>query len=321
MNNELDVIVLNNLGGGQSCQVDRLPMPGETVKGYNWTPSIDSGKGPNTCIALGRLGVRAAFIGKCGKDPAGDRGEKWMKEAGVDTSALLRTDEVMTGQGIRIVAKNGGNTIVCGESSSRALTVAEVEREMDRLGKAKYFYGGFEIRSELTLAGLRKAKAMGITTITNYSPIPADFHGTRDCCDYVIVNETEAAAVCGLASWRDLPIPELLQKTKDTLGCGCVIITLGGDGSTGLDGKRRWRMNAVPVACVDTSGAGDAFLAGFAANLVWGKDEIEACRWAGLYASYTTQFKGTLPSYPLLPEAKAFVEAHLPEIRAEVETL
>ena len=31
-----DVLVLNNLGGGQSVQVDQLPLPGHTVKGYNY---------------------------------------------------------------------------------------------------------------------------------------------------------------------------------------------------------------------------------------------------------------------------------------------
>ena len=72
----VDVIVLNNLGGGQSCQVDQLPHPGDTVKGYNWQPSIDAGKGPNACVAMARLGVHPAFVGKAGKDPAGDRGEK-----------------------------------------------------------------------------------------------------------------------------------------------------------------------------------------------------------------------------------------------------
>ena len=73
-----DVLVLNNLGGGQSVQVDQLPLPGHTVKGYNWRYNIDAGKGPNSCICMGRLGVRAAFIGKAGKDAPGDRGENWM---------------------------------------------------------------------------------------------------------------------------------------------------------------------------------------------------------------------------------------------------
>ena len=129
-----DVLVLNNLGGGQSVQVDQLPLPGHTVKGYNWRYNIDAGKGPNSCICMGRLGVRATFIGKAGKDAPGDRGENWMREAGVDTSGLLRSDEVSTGQGVRVVARDGQNLIVCGESSSRALTWEEVREGLNRWG-------------------------------------------------------------------------------------------------------------------------------------------------------------------------------------------
>lgn len=307
----IDVIVLNNLGGGQSCQVDKLPLPGDTVKGYNWQPSIDAGKGPNSCVAMGRLGIKTAFIGKAGKDPAGDRGEKWMQEAGVDTSGLLRSDEVMTGQGIRIVEKSGNNLIVCGESSSRALTVGEVEREVQRLNEAKYFYGGFEIREELTLAGLKKAKALGMTTIVNLSPIPEADLGQLDYVDYLVINETEAAALANLFSWQEIPVQELAQTVRKKLGCGCIIITLGAEGSVGLSAERFWKIPPVKVDCVDTSGAGDAFLSAMIANLVWGKDIVEACRWAGAYASYTTTRKGTLLSYPILDEANAFVSRHI----------
>lgn len=307
----VDVIVLNNLGGGQSCQVDRLPRPGDTIKGYNWQPSIDAGKGPNACVAMARLGVHPAFVGKAGKDPAGDRGEKWMREAGVDTSGLLRTDEVMTGQGIRIVEKGGNNLIVCGESSSRALTVQEVEREIERLQPASYFYGGFEIREELVLAGLRKAKNCGMTTIVNLSPIPLEPVGKLDCADCLIINETEAAIVCGLSSWKELPIKRLAQQARDKLGCGCVIITLGENGSIGLRGDRFWEVSPVKVDCVDTSGAGDAFLSAVIVNLIWGKDIEDACKWAGAYASYTTTRGGTLLSYPMLEEVQGFISQHM----------
>ena len=302
----IDVIVLNNLGGGQSCEVDRLPLPGETVKGYNWKPSIDAGKGPNSCIAMGRLGIRPAFIGKCGRDPAGDRGEAWMREAGVDTSGLLRSDEIMTGQGIRVVEKSGNNLIVCGESSSRALTVEEVERELERLAPAKYFYGGFEIRSELTMAGLAKAKVLGMTTVVNLSPVP-EVRSGFSCADIIVINETEAAAVLGLSSWKDLPPEELAAAARNALGCGAVIITLGADGSIGLDSGGFWRTEPVAVNCVDSSGAGDAFLSGMIVSLVRGHGLRDATSFAGAFAALTTTRKGTLPSYPEKEEALSFI--------------
>lgn len=304
-----DVIVLNNLGGGQSCQVDRLPLPGDTVKGYHWKNSVDAGKGPNSCIAMSRLGIRTAFIGKAGKDAAGDRGERWMQEAGVDTSGLLRSDEVMTGQGIRIVEKSGNNLIICGESSSRFLRADEVEREIRRLQPATFFCTGFEIRPELVLKGLDTAKVCGMTTVLNLSPIPSEPLPKLSDADYIVINEMEAAAICSLRSWRDIPVRALAQKALELLGCQCIVITLGAFGSAGMtQGGRFWKVAPVKVNCVDTSGAGDGYLSAMVANLVWGKDIADACRWAGAYSSYTTTRQGTLPSYPPLVEVESFIQ-------------
>lgn len=103
----------------------------------------------------------------------------------------------------------------------------------------------------------------------------------------------------------------LAQQVRDKLGCGCVIITLGENGCIGLRGDRFWAVSPVKVDCVDTSGAGDAFLSAVIVNLIWGKDIEDACKWAGAYASYTTMRRGTLLSYPMLEEVQGFVSQHI----------
>lgn len=301
----VDVVVLNNLGGGQSVQVEELPLPGQTVKGYNWRYNIDAGKGPNSCICMGRLGVRAAFIGKAGQDAAGDRGENWMREAGVDTSGLLRSDQVSTGQGVRVVARDGQNLIVCGESSSRALTQEEVFAQLARMEGARFFVTGFEIREELALAAAREAKRLGMGTVLNFSPIQTLDVGALDYIDYLVVNETEVARLVGLEDWHAVELPALLARVRERYHCGCVVATLGAEGSAGLEGARFWQIPPVAAQVVDTSGAGDAFLSAMVVNLVWGKDIRDACAWAGAFASYTTTRRGTIPSYPTLDEYTA----------------
>lgn len=298
-----EVVVLNNLGGGQSVQVHKLPLPGETVKGFNWRYNIDAGKGPNSCIAMARLGIHCAFIGKAGQDAAGDRAEGWMREAGVDTSGLLRTTEVNTGQGVRVVEKSGQNLIVCGESSSRALTVEEVHAQVMRFSKARIFVTGFEIREELTLQGARLAHELGMQTVLNFSPIPTEPVDLLPYIDYIVINETEGAALTGLSDWQERPPLETAHKVLQAYGCGCVLMTLGAAGSVGVskDGIS-WVIPGTPTNVVDTSGAGDAFLSAFCANLIWGKDPTAACTWAGQYASFTTTRLGTIPSYPTLTE-------------------
>lgn len=301
----VDVVVLNNLGGGQSVQVDTLPLPGQTVKGRNWKVNIDAGKGPNSCICMGRLGIRTAFIGKAGKDAPGDRGESWMAQAGVDTSGLLRSDQVSTGQGIRVVEQGGNNLIVCGESSSRALSVDEALAQLHRFQGASFFLTGFEVREELALAAAREAKAMGMRTALNFSPIQTLDVGPLSYIDYLVVNEKEAAQLAQVDDWHQLPLEELLRTIQDRYCCGSVIVTLGSEGSAGLEANAFWQVPPIAVDTVDTSGAGDAFLSAMLVNLVWGADTPSACAWAGAFASYTTTAPGTIPSYPTLSEYQA----------------
>lgn len=302
----LDVIVLNNLGGGISVLVDRMPSLGETVKGYSWKTNVDSGKGPNSCICMARLGIRPAFLGIAGQDPAGDRGEMWMQSAGVDTSALLRTAKFPTGQGIRIVDRNGQNMIVCGESVSHVLTKKEIVRELERLAPAAYFLTGFEISEALTLEGLKKAYSLGMKTILNYSPVPKERFSSLSCVDYLVLNEMEAAALSSSSSGTILNLKQAKNVAlflKQRYACKNIIITLGKTGCICLEEDLSYEEILAPtVSVLDTTGAGDAFISAMIARLVRGDKLTDACRWATVFASDTATRVGTIPSYPLLQD-------------------
>ena len=64
-----DVIVLNSHGVGQYAYTDHMPKWGETLSVKNWYVAEDGGKGTNVAVALGRLGIDTAYIGKVGMDP------------------------------------------------------------------------------------------------------------------------------------------------------------------------------------------------------------------------------------------------------------
>ena len=67
-----DVIVLNSHGVGQYAYCDHMPVWGETLPVKKWHIAEDGGKGSNVAVALGRLGLDVAYIGKVGNDPWGD---------------------------------------------------------------------------------------------------------------------------------------------------------------------------------------------------------------------------------------------------------
>lgn len=307
-----DILVLNNVGGGQSVYVAELPKAGESIKGHDWRFNIDSGKGPNSAICMARLGASVAFIGKAGADEAGDRAEKWMRESGVDTSALLRTTEARTGQGIRIMGPNGTHMCICGESCSWTLTEDEVFQELDKKSGARFFFTGLEIRLPLALAALKHAKALGMTTVFNLSPVPfGETIGDLSYVDYLAINEVEGAQLVGIEDWHEMSPEEITKQVREKYHCSCVLLTLGAEGCAVLDGEDFIRIPRADVETIDTIGAGDGFLSAFTVNLSWGKTIGEACRWANEYAAYTTTREGSIPSYPLLAEIEEYMRERL----------
>jgi sugar/nucleoside kinase (ribokinase family) len=92
----------------------------------------------------------------------------------------------------------------------------------------------------------------------------------------------------------DLDIPTGAQRLLD-LGCGAVVVKLGAHGSLVL--RREHRMVAVPAyqtLAKDPTGAGDAFMGGFAAGLLETGDLLEAALYGTVAASFAVQEFGLL---------------------------
>lgn len=94
--NKNGAIVLNNIGGGINIWVDHLPSVGESVMGYGFEVGEDLAKGGNVAVAIQRLGIPTAIIGKLGCDEAGDRDANWLRESGVNCECLIQSPEAKT---------------------------------------------------------------------------------------------------------------------------------------------------------------------------------------------------------------------------------
>ncbi|WP_333813759.1 ribokinase [Muricomes intestini] len=304
-----DVIVLNSHGAGQYAYADHMPKWGETLSVKNWYVAEDGGKGTNVAVALGRLGIDTAYIGKVGNDPWGDLGEKWLKEAGADATYMYRTDEVSTGTGLILIGPEGQNTVIDGDSSSVALTEVEVTRALDDMKDSAYFVTGFEIPMRIALAGAKHAKKLGILTVLNPSPLPEEPMDKLDYIDYLFINEVEGRYICNEAEDAELEPRKLMEEVQEIYGVRNVIMTLGDEGSAALCGDEFFNVSPVKVEkVVNTAGAGDGFMAATIANLVWGKTLKEAMEWASKYAALTVTINGTIPAYRPLDEVNAFIE-------------
>lgn len=306
-----DVIVLNSHGVGQYAYTDHMPKWGETLRVKNWRVAEDGGKGTNVSVALGRLKINTAYIGKVGNDPWGDLGEKWLKEAGVDVTYMYRTDEVSTGTGLILIGPEGQNTVIDGDSSSVALKEHEVIDALDEMKGSAYFITGFEVPMLIALAGAKHAKELGMHTALNPSPLPEEPMGHLDYIDYLFINEVEGRYFCDKTYNSNIEPRKLMEQIRDQYGVANIIMTAGADGSMALCGGEYWTIPSVKVNnVVNTAGAGDGFMAATIANLVWGKSIKEAMSWASKYAALSVTIDGTIPAYRPLDEVNAFIKAN-----------
>jgi len=310
--NQKDAIVLNSHGVGQYAYTDHMPKWGETLSVKNWHIAEDGGKGTNVAVALGRLKINTAYIGKVGNDPWGDLGEKWLEDAGVDATYMYRSDEVSTGTGLILIGPDGQNTIIDGDSSSIALTEQEVIDALDDMKGSTFFVAGLEIPMHIALAGSKHAKELGMLTALNPSPLPEETMGDLAFIDYLFINEVEARYLCNETDNPDIDPRKLMEEIRDKYHVDQIILTFGSNGSMALCGGEYWTVPPLKVdKVVNTAGAGDGFMAATVANLIWGKSLKEAMEWASKYAALSVTIEGTIPAYRPLDEVNAFIEAHL----------
>lgn len=104
------ILVVGSVNADLIVQVDRLPVPGETLKGGGGQV-LPGGKGANQAVAASRLGAPVKFCGVFGSDSFGTMLRSTMTTSGADIS-LSFTSEGPTGQAVILLQAGGENSIV-----------------------------------------------------------------------------------------------------------------------------------------------------------------------------------------------------------------
>lgn len=300
-----DVVVLGIFVADLAFRAPRLPVMGETILGHGFAMG-PGGKGSNQVIAAARAGGRAAMVTRIGRDAFGEIAVKAWGADGVDTASVVFDEEAPTGAAFIFVSTETGNNAIIVESGAAGkIGPADVAAARDLIASAKVFVTQFEQPIPAAMEGLRIAKAAGVTTILNPAPaLPVD-DAIFPLCDYVTPNETEAATLTGIAVET---VEDARRAAADLVRRGArnALITLGEKGALlhGADGDVLVPAMRVPKV-VDTTGAGDAFNAGFAVALAEGKAPAEAVRFGCALAGLSVQKPGTAPSMPTRAEIEA----------------
>ena len=164
---------------------------------------------------------------------------------------------------------------------------------------SKFFLTQLEAPKDTVMYAIKKAKDLGVDTILNPAPAADIDKSIFPFIDYFTPNETEASFYVNHPVETHQDASNAAKILLD-MGIKNVIITLGEKGAYFANSTETF---SSPIAnlsnpVVDTTGAGDAFNAGFAAALTEGQNIKDAIAFASATAGLSTTKIGTANSMP-----------------------
>ena len=300
------VAILGVFVADLAFRAGRQPKDGETIVGSGFKMG-PGGKGSNQSVAAARAGGKVTFISKIGRDAFGDIALKTWKDEGIVARAAQSDKEPTGAAYIFVNHDTGENAIIVYPGAGGAISTADVDAAADAIRGAKVFVTQLEQPAATAQRGLEVARAAGVVTIFNPAPAVPIPDSIYAFCDYIVPNETEAATLTGL------PVATLndAKRVGDALlakGARNALITLGERGALLHNSKSSIEIPAFQVGpVVETTGAGDAFVGGFAAAMARGIDPVEAARFGCAVAGISVTRPGTAPSMPRLAEVEALL--------------
>lgn len=287
------VLVLGSINIDFVSFVSRYPQPGETLVSNDFG-IFQGGKGANQAIALAKLDIPTLMLGKVGKDVLSNFALSSLQENGIDTTGIAKSQKKSTGSASIWVNAQGQNSIVIYAGANGEVDEDFIAQHEKLFDGVSWLLTQFEVPLKSILLALKLAKKHGLKTVMDPAPVKkiSNNHIWK-LVDYLLPNEIELKE---LTHTEDVLKGIRILKSR---GVKEVIVKLGKQGAVYEDDGKLLFSPAVPVEqVVDTTGAGDCFVAGFLHGMIrWG-DITRAIKIGNLTASYSIQKKGAAISFP-----------------------
>lgn len=260
----MTIIVVGDVNADLSAALERFPREGgdAAVASLSWS---SGGSAANAATALARLGLPARLLARVGADPAAEVGLRAARAAGADLSALQIDPAVATGLCYAAVSPGGDRTFFSFRGANAALDAPDA----GLLDDARWLH----VSAYALIEGRQRATTLALIADAHARRLPISLdlctlalHARRDeirallpQLTILFANQDELAALGpalplpAAAAWlaeHGLPLAAIKQGSQ-----GCLLATAAG----------AQHVPAYAVAAIDTSGCGDAFVAGFLA--------------------------------------------------------
>ncbi len=288
----------------KSNQVKKVKMKDKQLFALPYGSKIEAdfidtffgGSAHNVAFGLSILGRRTGIIGCVGSDEFGRMVLSELQQAGVNTDGIQISSHP-TGKSIVIIGEDNERSIVIYRGANDFIDEKKISQEYINLFRCFVFTS---VVGEKSLSALEKAVRIsnkkGLITVANPSASMIRKNKKQLLqllakSRIAIMNEEEAQLLTGKK------MPKSLEAIKN-LGPDTVIITQGSKGCMAIHGNRIYQQKAFKARVVDTTGAGDAFTAGFIHSMLR-KDSMEyALKFASVCASLNIKSVGAVKNFP-----------------------
>ncbi len=253
----------------------------------------------NSCALASILGARVAFLGKVADDTLGCIFQHDIEAAGVHfPTSPLSGAQASTARCLIMVTLDAQRTMSTYLGASAHFSPADIDPVLVADAAITYLEGylfdpapaqeAFRYAARLSReAGRRVALSLS-------DPFCVDRHRAafrelvRDQTDILFANEAE---ICSLYETDDVFAAARAAGAEVEIA----VITRGAHGSLILAGESVAEVAAEPAEVIDTTGAGDAYAAGFLAGLTNGQDLASAARLGARAAARVIEYYGARP--------------------------
>ena len=253
--NSLDIVAVipsHPVAGGKT-RIERLAhLPG--------------GQSASAAVGCARLGWRTQYIGTYGDDDAARVGIESLERDRVDTSLVRRIQGATSHTSLVLVdGRTGDRTVIWYRDSRLAMGAGDVPVQAVRGARVLLVDDHEPLAARIAARAAREA---GVRTVIDVEKLRPGTEELLEHIDIIIAAEAFPAELTGVSDLGSA-LREMSRRFEPSLTCA----TLGPRGSLSLVDGKEVRTPAFDVHVVDTTGAGDAFRAGFIAGWLRGGED------------------------------------------------
>ena len=306
------IIVLGDINVDVLGAVDRWPKPGDDCLAPHLEMHI-GGVAANCALALSRWGVEPRLVGCVGQDEFGSFLRRTLREHGLEVHWVQSTGAAMTGLVYINVTPDGQRTFFGSRGSNMLVRKPQRPHVLFHRAAALHLVGYDFLTPimEATARYLHKSlRDRGALLSLDVGPepsrlIPRKILHLAGQVDILFANGTES---CSLTQERD---PRNALRSLLNAGAKDVVLKLGKEGCLIFDEGTVKEVPPFFVNVVDSTGAGDAFVAAFLQARLRGWSQTEAAIAANAAGAAAVKFMGAGENMPHLREIIRVLESSL----------